>query len=121
MERHQVLIVEDHAPTSQAVASLFRRKGWDVRTSATLAEGLAALDPPPDCLILDLMLPDGGGEDILRTVREEKLPTRVVAVATGSSDSSRRTEVLRLRPELLVSKPIDWEVLWRYCESEMRR
>ena len=121
MERHRILIVEDHAPTRRAVASLFLRRGWDVRSAATVAEARAALAPPPDCLILDLMLPDGGGEDILRTVREGALPTRVVAVTTGSSDSVRLAEVARLRPELMIQKPIDWEILWRYCQSEMRR
>ena len=64
------------------------------------------------------MLP-GGGEAVLRKVRDEKLPTRAVAVATASSDSVRLAEVARLRPELLIQEPIDREILWRYCESRM--
>jgi DNA-binding response OmpR family regulator len=69
MGRHRVLIVEDHALTSTSLTRIFARKGWDARMAATVAGGLAALDPPPDCVVLDLNLPDGDGEAILRTIR----------------------------------------------------
>ena len=87
--------------------------------AATVAEGLDLLDPPPDCLVLDLMLPDGGGEAILRKVREDDLPTRVVAVTTGSNDPARLAVVKELNPDVLLSKPIDPSVLLRVCEAEM--
>src|SRR5438067_1464959 len=60
-----ILVVNDHASTRRALVAIFRRKGCRVDAVATLAEGLALLDPPPCCIILDLLLPDGGGEWIL--------------------------------------------------------
>ncbi len=119
MSRDRVLIVEDHAPTRGSLKRIFAGKGWDARTAATMAGGLAGLDPPPDCVVLDLMLPDGQGEAILRKIRADGLPTRVVAVTTAVSDLDRLAEVARLRPEALLTKPIDPEVLCRLCEAEV--
>ena len=77
---------------------VFSVRGWEVTVARTLSEGLAALDPPPDYLILDLKLPDGGGEAILHKVRDAKLKTRV-AVTTGSDDPRQLSEVKGLEPE----------------------
>src|SRR3954470_3877452 len=119
MDKNRVLIVEDPKGTRSALRSLFSRKGWHVTQAATVAEGLDLLNPPPDCLVLDLMLPDGGGEAVLRKVRKDDLPTRVVAVTTGVSDPGRLAGVKELNPDVLLSKPIDPSVLVRVCEAEM--
>jgi DNA-binding response OmpR family regulator len=119
MGGNRVLIVEDHAPTLTGLARIFAGKGWDVCTAATLEEGLACLDPPPDCLVLDLNLPDGQGEAILQQIREDGLPTRVVAVTTGVSDPSRWADVTLYRPDVMILKPIDPEILCRLCEAEV--
>lgn len=85
-ERRTILIVEDHTPSRELMRKLFTLRGWRVVTASTVAEGLRALDPPPDCLVLNLVLPDGDGERILREVRARGLPTRV-AVCTVIGDA----------------------------------
>ena len=55
----------------------------------------------------------------MRKVREDDLPTRVVAVTTGLSDLDRLAEVKELNPDVLLSKPIDPSVLFRVCEAEI--
>jgi DNA-binding response OmpR family regulator len=71
----------------------------------TLAAGSALLDQSPDCVILDLMLPDGEGEAILRTIRAERRPIRVV-VASAVSDENRLEAVEQLEPDAILTKPI---------------
>lgn len=111
----RLLLVEDHSPTRTAMRRILAMRGWEVVEAGTIAEGLAGLDPPPRCLVLDLMLPDGDGETILRKVRMEEMPTRVV-VNTGTNDPARLTEVSYLRPDALLQKPIDVEGLCRECD-----
>lgn len=72
------------------------------------------MDPAPDCIILDLMLPDGDGAVILRKVREDKFPTCVV-VTTGCTDRERLDEVEQLRPERLLRKPVDFSQVLSGC------
>jgi DNA-binding response OmpR family regulator len=106
MGKRRVLVVEDDLGTRRALRGLFHHAGWEVIAVGTVAAGLEALDPPPDCAVLDLMLPDGDGEVILKKVREDGLPT-CVAVCTGTMDPDRIGAVEALRPEALLQKPVD--------------
>ena len=116
MANRRLLIVEDHAATLRALQGIFRARGYEVVTAATRADGLASLDPPPCCLVLDLMLPDGPGEDILRKVRDDGLPTRV-AVCTGCLDRDRIEAVAAMGARAVLFKPIDVEDVFRACEA----
>lgn len=108
----KLLIVEDDESLREVWAIVFGRRGWAVASASTAAEGLALLDPPPDYLILDLMLPDEGGESILRRIRDTGLNTRV-AVTTGTDDAERLRVVKSLHPEALFEKPINLADVWR--------
>lgn len=105
-----MLLVEDDPATSKALSAICRRRGWDVRVAATLEETWPILTEKPDVVVLDLMLPDGDGLDILSRVREDNLPTRVV-VTTGSHDPERLHAVLALEPDLFLTKPINLQEL----------
>jgi DNA-binding response OmpR family regulator len=109
-----MLVVEDDRATRQALAKIFELQGWEVAQAATIEAGLAELDPAPDCLILDLMLPDGDGLTILEEVRTRGLSTRV-AVCTGSSDPRRLREVGAWRPDLILFKPIQLASVTALC------
>lgn len=106
MAQRSLLVIEDDPSTRNALRKCFRLKGWDVRVATTIAEGLAQLDPPPDCVILDLMLPDGEGEIILRKIRGDRLPIRV-AICTGVHDPGRFGALAGLGPDALLRKPVE--------------
>src|SRR3954469_6595284 len=110
MDAAKILIVDDHEPTRHVLRSLLQRRGHEVVEAGTIASGLSSLDlsPPPDCVVLDMDLPDGHGESVLLAIREGQLPIRV-AVCSGMSDPSRWDAVRRLEPEALLRKPIDVE------------
>lgn len=105
----KLLIVEDDRSLTEVWRTIFSTRGWDVASASTLLDGLAKLDEAPDYLILDLELPDGGGEAILRRIRERGMKTRV-AVTTGSDDLSR---LIGLDPEALFHKPVDVASVWK--------
>jgi len=110
----RMLLVEDHEATRTLLRRLLVLCGWEVSEAGTVAEGLAQLDPPPDGLVLDLELPDGDGETILRAVRDGHLATRVF-VNTGVEEPTRLDSVSELRPDALLHKPIDSQGLSRIC------
>jgi two-component system response regulator RegA len=118
LKKSRLLIVEDDGPIRKVWHEVFHRRGWDVTTADTVAGGLALLEPPHDYLILDLSLPDGCGETILRKVREENLKTRVT-VMTGVDDAVRLGRVRQLRPDALFRKPINVADVWR--EGQLAR
>ncbi len=103
----RVLVVEDHQATARAIHVLLSHRGCSVTLSMTVAEALGSLEPPPDWVILDLMLPDGDGLTVLRAIRQSALPTRV-AIATGCDQPERLVQAVGLRPDVLMKKPIDF-------------
>lgn len=118
MDGPRLLIVDDDHYTRHALRNLFARRGWAVDLAASVAEGLASLDPAHRCVILDLNLPDGGGEDVLREIRRRSART-MVAVCSASVDARQIAAVQGLRPELLLCKPIDLGPLDRLCTAAM--
>jgi len=64
-----VPVVEDHASTSRALGIILRLlDGREVRHAAAAAEALGRLSPPPGAALIDLALPDGPGEAVVRAV-----------------------------------------------------
>ncbi|HEX8200447.1 MAG TPA: response regulator [Isosphaeraceae bacterium] len=115
-KRHAVLLVEDHDTTRQVLSRLLSHYGWNVQTASSVAEGLASLASRPDCIVLDLMLPDGEGEEVLRRVRDAGLRTRVV-VTTATGDEDRLARILQLGPAAVLRKPVDVAEICRLCEA----
>lgn len=123
MDENHVLIVEDDPATRRSLGRLFARNGWHVTEAADSSEAILALDAndaPPDWMILDLMLPDGDGEFMLRRVRKTRLPVRV-AVCTGAESPQRLAAVSRFAPDLLVREPIDMAALLEACSLACER
>ncbi|MEA2710100.1 MAG: hypothetical protein QOF78_2701 [Phycisphaerales bacterium] len=107
-KRTRVLVIEDDHTHASALRSILTRKNCDVTTAVTLAQGLTMLAAaPPDYVVLDLMLPDGHGIEVLRRLRADpECKTRVV-VTTGVRDAAIIREVLALQPHRLLRKPVD--------------
>jgi CheY-like chemotaxis protein len=109
----RILLVEDHASTREGTSRILRAEGAEVIEAA---DGTTALDllasVNPDVLLLDMMLPDVDGIEILRQVRANP-PTslRGIFVLTGDLTRQRRDDVRRLGADGLIEKPIDVQKL----------
>ena len=104
------MVVEDDSGVSRAISLLLRHSGFRATVAASVAEALAHLDPCPTWVILDLMLPDGSGVDVLRFIRRRELPIKVV-VTTGTGDEKLIADVRSLAPEHFMAKPIEFAKL----------
>jgi DNA-binding response OmpR family regulator len=112
-----VLIVEDDADGRDALVELCRRTGHTCLSASNRAEALATLFiQPPDAIVLDLMLPDGSGLELLRVVRTHHFPVRV-AVLTAASDPRLLGEAQRLKADALFHKPADFVELRAWLEA----
>jgi DNA-binding response OmpR family regulator len=113
--RNRILIVEDDLATLYALERLFRSQGWSVRASRTVEEALAQLDVPPNWIVLDLELPDGSGEEVLRHVRDSRSSARV-AVVSGTPELDSLPSLKPLKPDVVMAKPIHFEDLLAACD-----
>jgi DNA-binding response OmpR family regulator len=112
--RKRCLLVEDDDWTRYALASLVRHKGWEVDTAATVEEGIEQLKTDPDCVLLDLGLPDGSGEAVLRQIREQGRPCRVV-VCSATTDEDRLDGLKSLQPDAVFTKPVEVDEVLAVC------
>lgn len=102
----RVLLIEDDRVARTALASILKHRGFHVTAVATLAEGMDELATDPDRVIVDLSLPDGDGEAILRQARSAHLHSRIT-VMTGVDDPTRLNRVRDLGAENVLQKPVD--------------
>jgi two-component system response regulator QseB len=96
----RILIVEDHVFFSGALELVLGRRIFEengeppaFRRAVTVAEGLGLVqeDGPFDLAIVDLMLPDGDGADVVRRIKASNPETRV-AVLSSALDLSGSLE-----------------------------
>lgn len=107
-----VLLIEDDPTSQRAMEAILKRRGWHVISASTLAEGMAKLSEHPDSVIVDLMLPDGDGEKLVRKIRDTHMPVRVTVV-TGVTEPDRLERIKQLHPESLLTKPVNVAELLR--------
>jgi DNA-binding response OmpR family regulator len=112
-----VLIVEDDEDSREALVRMCRRTGHTCLSASSRAEALAMLiSRPPDAVLLDLMLPDGAGVEVLRVIRAHRFPARV-AVVTAATDPRMLAEVKQLQPDAFFHKPLDFAKLRAWLET----
>lgn len=114
-----LMLVEDDPCTRRALGGIFSMKGWAVCLAASVSEAVALLEHglEADMLVLDLMLPDGPGEEVLRRVRDSGLRTKVV-ICSATHDPARMDRLEPLHPDAVLPKPLDLAALLKFCETE---
>lgn len=104
----RLLIVEDDSDTVAILRLLFRNSGWRVHVARNVAQALSSLRRvTPDVLVLDLNIPGGGGEIVLRHIHEADLDLGIV-VLTGVVDEDRLVMVREAGVDSVLSKPYEF-------------
>ena len=100
----RVLVVDDEPPIVRAVAANLRARGYQAQTAANGVAALAAVElEQPDCVVLDLGLPDVHGLEVLRRLRGwTSVPVVVLTAADGDHD---KVQAFQLGADDYVTKP----------------
>jgi DNA-binding response OmpR family regulator len=85
----RALLVEDHRHLGALIARTLERQGLQVRHVRTLGEACEALDREYALVVLDVMLPDGSGLDVLRRMRAAGRDTPVLIVSARDTVDDR--------------------------------
>jgi DNA-binding NtrC family response regulator len=107
----RVLVIDDEADIRESLETLLVLEGYAVDLAQNAAEGLRSLDSRAyDLVLLDLMMPDRSGMDVLREVRERDHETPIFLItAYGSVEAA--VEALKSGANDYFSKPWDNEKL----------
>jgi two-component system OmpR family response regulator len=117
----RVLVVDDEQTLSELVGLALRYEGWEVRTAGDGMSAIAAArDFRPDLVVLDVMLPDIDGLEVLRRLRAdiERMP---VLFLTARDDVTDRIAGLTAGGDDYVTKPFSIEELVLRLRALLRR
>ncbi len=86
---YQIYLVEDEAKLNEILTSYMKHEGWDVVSFLTGAEAAERIDTPPDLWVLDIMLPDIDGIQLLKEIRKNRAETPVIFISARNSDMDK--------------------------------
>jgi two-component system OmpR family response regulator len=86
----RVLIVDDEPDLVEVLCEALRYEGWETFGAGTGAEAVrAAAEHRPDAVVLDMMLPDLGGLEVLRRIHADRPETRVLFLTARDAVEDR--------------------------------
>lgn len=118
-----ILMVEDSQTSRKVISMLLGRKGYTIIEAKTGGEALQRSEEGiPDLVLLDVMLPDMSGYEVLSRMRQNQRMADVpVVMLTGKSNPSDRLKGLHHGSNEYLTKPFDpaklLAVLEKYLES----
>lgn len=116
-----LLVVEDDENISSAISEYFSRAGYSVKTVEDGLMGVkAALDDPPDAVVLDLMLPKMDGLAVCRELRD-KVSYLPILMLTAKDDVVDKVLGLEMGADDYITKPFSLRELEARIKSVLRR
>jgi len=109
MKRSQILVVEDNAINRQLAHDILEHAGFEVIEATSVDDGRARLrEQTPQLVVMDIQIPGGGGEALLREIRADARTADLPVVAvTAFAMEGDRERLLAAGFDGYVSKPID--------------
>jgi phosphate regulon transcriptional regulator PhoB len=119
----RVLIVEDEPDIRDLLAFHLEREGYHVTRSRTGADALRQVRArPPDLILLDLMLPELGGLDVCRRLRQDPRTASVpIVMLTARGEEVDRILGLELGADDYIVKPFSPKEVVARVRAVLRR
>ena len=121
--KRTILIVDDEEDVLDLLQLVFETSGFAVRRAATGKSAVSiAYEEPPDVVLLDVMMPEMDGWQVLRTLKADER-TRQVPVVMLSARAERRDKMIGLQEgaEGYIAKPFSPAEVVREVQSFLER
>jgi signal transduction histidine kinase len=110
-KKWNILIIDDEAGIRQGSCRILQSLGFTVETAASFQEGLSKIQANQyDLVLLDLMLPDGKGVDLLEPIHARD-PETVCVIITGYATVELAVDTIKRGAYDFISKPFTADML----------
>jgi two-component system, OmpR family, response regulator len=117
----RILVVDDHADTSDLVADVLSLNGYVVSAHVTAESALRAVaDFAPDVAFVDFEMPDLDGAELIRALRRTGWTQLRIAVVTGRASPEDRRAAMAAGADAYLVKPAPLAVLIGFIEGTDR-
>ncbi|HEX2725465.1 MAG TPA: EAL domain-containing protein [Beijerinckiaceae bacterium] len=123
MARPRLLIVDDIADNRAVLARRFERRGFEIAEADGGNRALELVAQQSfDLVLLDVMMPDIDGMEVLRRLREQHSPVSLpIIMVTAKSQSEDVVKALELGANDYVTKPVDFAVALARANTQIGR
>jgi DNA-binding response OmpR family regulator len=102
-----ILLIEDTQSLAETIADILHMEGFEVTIASNGAEGLRRLEPLPDIIITDLLMPEMDGIEFIRNVRQQrKINTPIIVLSARVTEESIQ-EAMDEGANVFLGKPFD--------------
>lgn len=115
----RILVVEDEPAIAESIEFALNRDGFMVTIAQSLGEARSKL-ADIDLIVLDLMLPDGDGIELLQTLRQSGQPTAVLVLSSRDAEPDR-VAALEMGADDYVTKPFSPREVVARVRAVLRR
>ncbi len=120
-DKKQVLIIEDEPDIVRGLVDALEFEGFHVASAGTGAEGIErARELGPDCVLLDLMLPDDNGYHVCEALRQDD-PAVPIIMLTAKAQEADKVRGLEVGADDYVTKPFSVAELIARMNAIFRR
>lgn len=114
-----ILIIEDDTEINHMLRILLSQQGYQTLSAYSGTEGVLVHGPDTDLILLDLMLPGRGGEEIIRELKQKhNVP---IIVLSAIHDVSKKVDLFALGADDYVTKPFHNEELLARIDARLRQ
>ncbi len=121
VRNEKILIVEDDLSLAKGLAHNLRYEGYEVLVALNGEQGLElAMSQRPDLIVLDLMLPDFSGLEVLQALRRAAMEAQVLILSARGLEEDK-VQGLRMGADDYIAKPFALRELLARVEAALRR
>ena len=107
----RILITDDSQFQRKTLSAIIQKAGYEVETATNGREALAQIEAnPPDCLILDMLMPEIDGIQVLETLQAKQIRLPVI-VLTADIQEWMKIRCLELGASAFLNKPVTQDIL----------
>ncbi len=120
-ESRKILVVDDNADNRELLSRRLEKKGYETVCASSGKIALELLEQQSfDLILLDIMMPEISGIEVLQMVRENKsMADLPIIMATAKDTSEDMVNALKLGANDYITKPIDFPVLFARVQTQM--
>lgn len=119
----RILVVEDEAPIRDMLCFVLEQNGYQTSTAEDVEQALALLiEPYPDLVLLDWMLPGGSGIQIAKKMKQHELTRQIpIIMITARGEEEDKVKGLEVGADDYVTKPFSPKELMARIKAVIRR
>jgi DNA-binding NtrC family response regulator len=109
--KRKVLIVDDDRDIVSIVSTILAGRGWDISAAYSGSEALEAVTASkPDIILLDIMMPEMNGIEVLKKIRKIDSDARIIMI-TAFGDVESYLDSMELGAYEYINKPFETDEL----------